>query len=139
MTPTGYLAKLRALSETGTTNAQGLAVHLGIGYETARTALRRLEAAGYVSSYKAPGVNRTETVVYKLTDDGAEALAKGAEPAVPHGGYVPVSQRSPLDDAESSAWQDLHEALGMGRPVHTAQARHIDRKMDHEPSWGYRT
>lgn len=130
----GYLEKLRGLYHLGESNASGLSEHLGIGYETARTALRRLEAAGYVRSMRQRGKARTETVTYTATEKGLQAIAEGVEIDVPSDGYVPVSEAEGLAREDIVLpWQDLHEALGMGRPV-MLPAQVVDRGMDVEPA-----
>ena len=114
----------------GATNARGLSEHLGIGYETARSAMRRLEAAGYIRSIRQRGKMRTETVMYSLTLQGMQAALDEGDLSVPTDGYVPPSHAA---DLTVSSWRDLHDALGMGRAMQPRSARVVDRRMDQEP------
>ncbi len=130
-----YLAKLKAVAALGSPNARSVAEYLNIGYETARSAMRRLEAAGFVQSVRRRGKARTETVTYRLTGQGLQALGSGAEPIVPTDGYVPISQSPAFADATLVAWRDLHEALRMGQPIQPKFARVPDLHLDREPVW----
>jgi DNA-binding MarR family transcriptional regulator len=132
--PGRYLAKLQAVAALGSPNASTLADYLDIGYETARSAMRRLEAAGFVLSVRQRGKARTETVTYRLTQQGLEALSSGAEPIVPADGYAPLSQSPAFAQADALlSWRDLHDAMGMGRAVQPRHARIIARDLDREP------
>lgn len=138
----GYLPKLRAVRDMkAPANAFNVSRYLDIGYETARSALRRLEIAGYlVSERKEAGRVRME-VTWKLTAKAAEALASAIEPAgIPTGALPSMGLRKARGEASTGAdaawdWRELHAALSMGDVRMPKRARKVQFGLDVEPGW----
>ncbi len=72
---------------------------------------------------------------YKLTEKGKEAVAEGAEiVGIKPDDYKPRPKVVlPLDKPDVLRWQELHAALGMGRPVMPERARRGACGLDVEP------
>lgn len=123
MTRFGYLPKLRALVEMHSDrNAMAVAHYLGVSYECARSALRRLELAGFVSSERRGDRWRPE-VLYSITDEGRAVLSRGVEISLVSKSSRPrdatrVSRRDNGEDVIVALWdwRPLHDALSMGEP-----------------------
>lgn len=131
----GYLAKLRAVSEIrAPANAMNIARFLDVGYETARSSLRRLEKAGYIKGARRDSNRWRTEVAFELTEAGAEALARGVELTIPTADPTPRTQGAATNsEPPETLWQELHEALRMGQPVKPPRARVVDLGMDREP------
>ena len=138
----GYLPKLRAVRDLkAPANALNVSRYLDIGYETARTALRRLEMAGYlVSERREAGRVRME-VTWKLTDAGAKVLASAQEPSgMPTGAIPSMGIRKARGEAATGSgaawdWRELHAALSMGDVCMPKRARKVQFGLDVEPGW----
>lgn len=130
----GYLAKLKAVEKLAArANSGNVARFLGVGYETARSAMRRLEAAKYLTAARTETGRFRPEITYTLTEKGRKAILAGVEPVIPTHGYIarPV-QRSPLDEPAAVQWEELHTVLGMGQPVVVPEARVVRFQMDRE-------
>lgn len=140
----GYLAKLRALRDMRrTTNAHNVSRHLEVSYECARSALRRLEAAGLVIGARTGTDRWRPEVVYSLTSAGMTALDRGVELSLNVACSATETTRKPRGEAATGEsprldWRGLHEALGMGDARVPQKARKVRFALDSEPvAWRY--
>jgi hypothetical protein len=136
----GYLAKLRALRDMSTTtNAHNVARYLDVGYECARSGLRRLEVAKLVTADRTGTDRWRPEVVFRLTEAGAEALARGVELSLGTKSDNPKpAVRKPRGEASTGDgpawdWRELHEALSMGDAMMPTKARKVRFGLDTEP------
>jgi DNA-binding PadR family transcriptional regulator len=136
----GYLAKLRAVAELkAPANTINVSRYLDVGYETARSALRRLERVGCLISQRETSHRWRPEVVYVLTDEGRAALARGVELSIPPEGkrHRPSTTppRSPVAAPPEMDWRTLHEAMSMGMPIHAKRRGRVVRfALDTEPA-----
>lgn len=134
----GYLAKLRALrAMKRPVSAHEIARYLDAAYETARSAMRRMEKSGHVVGVRSDARWRGE-VLFSLTALGEKALDAGVEFSVGRGvAHKPgprVRTGGPV--AAVYEWRDLHAALDMGVPIVGKLAHRVDMGMDREPVRG---